>query len=116
MILALPYPPTANLYWRVFRGRPVKSAKARDYQRTVALLAKSQLGTTKPLEGDVSVVVSVYRPRKVGDLDNTLKVLLDALKGVVYVDDSQVAELVATRRDDKDNPRAVVTVSKLGDQ
>jgi crossover junction endodeoxyribonuclease RusA len=113
MILQLPYPPTANLYWRVFRGRPVKSAKAREYQRKVQLLTRAQLGPVKPLESEVSVIVSVYRPKKIGDLDNTLKVLLDSLRGVVYVDDSQIVELVATRRDDKDNPRAVVTVAAV---
>ncbi len=112
MILCLPYPPTSNLYWRVWRGHPVKSPAAREYQRKVALLAKLAMGPgVKPMEGPVRVDVSVYRPRKIGDLDNTLKVLLDALRGIVYVDDSQVVHIEARRADDKDNPRAVVTVT-----
>lgn len=111
MILALPYPPTANLYWRVIRGRPVKSKAARDYQTKVALLARAALGPgVRPLTGELKVSVNVYRPRRLGDLDNTLKVLLDALRGIAYEDDSQIVHIEARRADDAANPRAVVTV------
>ena len=112
MIFCLPYPPTANTYWRVWRGRAVKSAEAREYQRKVKLLAKATLGRdVGPLRGPVRVEVSVYRPQRRGDLDNTLKVILDALRGIAYGDDAQVIHLVARRNDDAENPRAVVTVA-----
>lgn len=112
MILALPYPPTANLYWRVVHGRPIKSKAAREYQTKVALLAKSSLGPfSRPLEGPVTVKLSVYRPRRLGDLDNTLKVILDALKGIAFIDDSQVVHIEAHRNDDAANPRAIITVA-----
>ncbi len=61
--------------------------------------------------GPVSVNVRVYRPARRGDLDNCLKVLLDALKGIAFVDDSQVVHIHARRYEDKANPRAEVTVS-----
>lgn len=111
MILALPYPPTANLYWRIFRGHAAKSPQARKYQRTVALLAKVSMGPSgRPLEGPISVKLSVYRPRRLGDLDNTLKVILDALRGIAFEDDSQVVRIEANREDDAKNPRAIITV------
>lgn len=111
MIFMLPYPPTANTYWRVWRGRAVKSAEAREYQRKVQLLAKATCGRDlRPLRGPVRVEVSVYRPQRRGDLDNTLKVILDALKGIAYGDDAQIVALSARRNDDAANPRAVVTV------
>lgn len=114
MIFALPYPPTANLYWRVWRGRAVKSAEARNYQKRVKLLAKASLGArVEPLRGPVRVEVSVYRPAKRGDLDNTLKVILDALRGIAYGDDAQVVEILARRNDDAANPRAIVTVAAV---
>jgi Holliday junction resolvase RusA-like endonuclease len=91
----------------------VKSPEAREYQRKVALLWRSQMGRIEPLKGDVSVMLSVYRPAKRGDLDNQIKVMLDALKGYAYVDDSQVVHLEATRFDDKANPRAVVTIDAV---
>jgi Endodeoxyribonuclease RusA len=33
------------------------------------------------------------------DLDNILKPILDSLKGIAYLDDSQVVEIVAAKRD-----------------
>lgn len=108
-MITLPYPPTANLYWRVFRGRAVKSDDARNYQRTVQL--KCLASRMKPLLGPVEVTLSVYRPAKRGDLDNSLKVLLDALKGHAYLDDKQVTRIVAEQHDDKAAPRVEVTVT-----
>lgn len=106
MKLTLPYPPTANLYWRKWRNRIVKSAEARDYQRHVSYM----LGPIGPFTLPVRVSVLVYRPRRRGDLDNTLKVLLDALKGIAYVDDSQVVRIEASRLEDASNPRVEVEV------
>lgn len=106
--LVLPYPPSANRYWRNFRGNVVTSAEARSYKLEVAYLAK-HVGIEK-LGGPVVVFVDIYRPRRVGDLDNRLKVLLDALQGVAYDNDSQVVEVHARRFDDKQNPRAELEV------
>ncbi len=104
----LPYPPTANLYWRTTRtGRTYVSADARNYKAAVAAILQGSTPTTE----SVSVRVHVYRPRKRGDLDNTLKVLFDALKGFVFVDDDQVTHIEAWRHDDKHNPRAEVVVA-----
>lgn len=108
MKLTLPYPPTANLYWRCWRGRIVKSPAARAYQERIKFLARSAYCLV--LAVPCRVRLEVYRPRRIGDLDNTLKVLLDALKGVAYTDDKHVAELHATRHDDKANPRVEVQI------
>lgn len=113
MKLVLPYPPTANKYWRVWRGRPVKSDEARNYQNAVRvrwLVTHPRGGTAAAPAGPVSVTVDAYRPRQIGDLDNTLKVLLDALRGIAYVDDAQVVELHARRHEDKANPRVEIEV------
>lgn len=107
-LFTLPYPPSANAYWRNVHGRVVVSAEARAYKRKVALLARG-----KPLEGPLSLVAHVYRPRKAGDLDNSLKVLCDALNGVAWVDDSQVVEIHAFRHDDKAAPRVEVEVRQV---
>lgn len=84
------------------------SAEARAYKHNVRLLALD--AGFIPYQGDVSVSVSIYRPRKRGDTDNTLKVLLDALSGMAYADDSQVTEIHAFRFDDKANPRVEVRI------
>ncbi len=107
--ITLPYPPSANAYWRNVRGRVVVSAEARAYKRKVGLTVQST-----PLDGPLAIEVHVYRPRKAGDLDNTLKVLCDALNGIAWRDDSQVVEIHAYRGDDKADPRVELRVWQLG--
>lgn len=104
----LPYPPSSNRYWRVFRGRPVVSSEARAYRQQAAALAVAA-GVT-PITGPVAVRLEVYRPARRGDLDNSLKVLLDSLRGVAYHDDSQIVQLTATRHEDPRNGRVVVSI------
>jgi Holliday junction resolvase RusA-like endonuclease len=62
-------------------------------------------------DGQVAVTLRVYRPRKSGDLDGRIKIVLDALQGVAYRDDSQVVALHAYRFDDKARPRVEVEVA-----
>lgn len=108
MRITLPFPPYANRYWRVFRGRAVKSKDARDYQARVRWLAFA--AKVKPLEGPLVVNIAAYRPRRVGDLDGMLKVALDAMNGIAWADDSQIVELHAARFDDAADPRLVLAV------
>lgn len=108
MKIITPYPPTANLYWRHARGRTFLSAAAKAFKTEVRKRLEAAFVT--PQEGPLALHVHVYRPRRVGDLDNTLKVLGDALNGAAWHDDKQVVEIHAYRHDDKDNPRAEVEV------
>ena len=55
-------------------------------------------------------MVKVYRPRRVGDLDNRIKCLQDAMEGFAYDDDKQISSIFATRHDDKENPRVEVII------
>lgn len=109
--LVLPYPPSTNRYWKVWRGRAVISAEAKAYKQGVRLRALTE-GLKKPLSGPVVLSLTIYRPRKAGDLSNRIKVLEDALNGIAFEDDSQVVEIHARREDDKDNPRVVVRVEE----
>lgn len=117
MRLELPYPPSVNSWWRFDRrGVAFTTTTARAYKNNAKLAALAQLGSWKrgahtPEHRDVEVTVHVYRPQQRGDLDNTLKVLLDALNGIAYVDDAQVVALHAFRHDDKARPRVVVEIA-----
>jgi Holliday junction resolvase RusA-like endonuclease len=95
IFLTLPYPPSVNhMYVRTRGGWLGLSPDAALYRATV----RSLLSGSQPImEGPVSLRVDVYRRRRHGDLDNTLKALLDALNGLVYRDDSQVVEILARR-------------------
>lgn len=105
--LTLPEPPAQNRYFRIFRGRAVKSQEARDYS-TLALAA-FRAQTTKeqraalPASQPVGVVLRWFRAARRGDLDGRAKVCLDALQGLLYENDSQVERLEMTRHE---SPRA----------
>lgn len=100
--IMMPYPVSANRYWRNFNGRMVLSCQATKYKRSV--------GATYAVEGgkyhhNISVEVAIRLHPKLTknglpsktriDLDNCLKVVLDALNNVAYRDDSQIVKIVA---------------------
>lgn len=99
--LMLEYPISSNRYWRNFNGRTVMSAEAREY-KAMAAFRWREAGF--PLHAGQVLVELLLHPRmtKQGgasksrmDLDNCLKVAIDALNGVAFVDDKQVRKLVA---------------------
>jgi crossover junction endodeoxyribonuclease RusA len=104
----LPVPPSANRYWRVWNNRIVVTEEARAYKDEIALLLRACI----PLEGEVSVNFTVFRPRMKGDLDNYNKILFDALQGLCYYNDSQIVEIHSYRKDDKVNPRVEILISR----
>ena len=107
----LPYPPSVNELYATVHGRRVLSKKGRDYHRQAGACANVQ--GIQPTLFPVALTVHLFRPRKAGDLDNYLKSLQDALKGVAWLDDSQVVEIHAFRHDDKDNPRVEIEILEV---
>lgn len=111
-VLSLPYPPSANRYWRNFRGRMVPSRDAVEYRESVQQIASGS--GIEPVSGCVMVYFTLHPPlpkdwkkrekkdpenwimsvRRV-DLDNALKVVFDALQGICYNDDRQIIHLQA---------------------
>ena len=110
--ITLPYPPSANRYYRNFRGRMVRSQEAEAYRIGVGW--QCNLAGIVPLHGDLRVSLDFYRPAKRGDLDNLLKVVFDSLNGYAYGDDQQIVEIHAMRHDDKADPRVEVVIGQVG--
>jgi len=109
---SLPVPPSANRYWRTWRGRTVISTEAKGYKAAAKLLAHQQ--GARPITGDVKLTITWFRARKSGDVDNRVKVLADCLQGIAYHDDKQIAELHIRRHDtDSRHPRIDVVVQPL---
>lgn len=99
--LLLPYPPSANRYWRNMRGRMVRSAEANAFRVIVG--RKCMADSVKPLEGQIQVAIGLHPVTKKNgeasatrlDLDNCIKVVLDALNGHAYTDDKQIVRITA---------------------
>lgn len=135
--LVLPYPISANRYWRTFMPKGFKapvttlSKEAKDYKAEVGWLAK-QAGIRSPIPGRVAVSYVLYpkRPQDWAkraekdplgwddsvlciDLDNAQKVLMDALKGVVIEDDKWIRRIVAERAEPDGEARLIVTIEPI---
>lgn len=134
--IALPYPLSANRYWRPVRiGAhitivPTKEAKA--YRQNAAWAVKA-MGLKTPITGRIAIDVKLYpnrpqdwkkRQRDHGaawddtvqciDLDNANKVLLDAIKGVAIEDDKWVRRITAERMEpDEHGARVVITIRQI---
>lgn len=99
MTITLPFPPSVNHYWRT-RVVPARkpfvstyvSRKGKQYKAQVAAVCHDLPRT----ESNVCVSITLHPPdRRQRDLDNSLKALLDAIKGDhgLIVDDSQIKHL-----------------------
>jgi crossover junction endodeoxyribonuclease RusA len=136
--LTLPYPISANRYWRTYMPKghrnpvTVVSGEARKYKAAVQKIALDS-GVDEPMNGRVEIVYTLY-PRQPKDyrkrmkkdpehwddtvqcidLDNAQKVMFDAMKGVVFVDDDRVFRIVGRRVEpDENGARVEVQVSAM---
>ena len=134
--LTLPYPVSANRYWRTYMPKGFKapvtalSSEAKDYKAAVRRAARVA-GIEQPVLGRVSVSVQLYphrpldfkkRMRDLGgswddgvqclDLDNALKVLIDSIKDVVIGDDKFVRRIVADRMEPDGEARVVLSIER----
>ena len=77
------------------RGRHIKTAAARKYLADLQLLLPAN---SKPLDGELSLTLSVGLSSKQSDLDNVIKPFQDALQAKYEFNDSQIYELSARKR------------------
>jgi crossover junction endodeoxyribonuclease RusA len=133
--LVLPYPPSANRYWRTTvvcgRAQTYPSADAKAYKAQVRAIAL-QAGVRKPFEGRIELHVQLYpqRPQdwakrarlkpltwdddvRCIDLGNAEKVLSDALNGVAWVDDKQHRRIVLERMEPDGEARVVARIAQM---
>lgn len=110
IVLCLPWPPSANRYYRVVNGRSVLSAIARQYRSDIF----DRFRMEQPLEGRLTVSLDAYPPdRRTRDLDNLLKQTLDALQHAgVFMDDGQIDQILIRRRERQSGGRMMVTITE----
>lgn len=117
---------------RVTRCGTYDPPKCRAYKQKVGLYAKTAMRGKEPLRGPIKMSVIVYRsipkswtkkkkvaamlddiyPTTKPDIDNILKGLMDALKGIVWRDDAQVISVEASK-EYAEHPRVWVHVCKV---
>jgi Holliday junction resolvase RusA-like endonuclease len=98
------------------KGRP-RFARGRIYspsgpeEKRLREHIRMQMVHKDAYEVDVALKVTFYREdkRRV-DLDNMVKLLTDAMNGLVYVDDVQIVDIHAKKLHDKRNPRTEVEI------
>lgn len=135
--LTLPYPISANRYWRTYLPRgcsaPVTtvSPEAKAYQDRVRRVAR-EAGVHRPFPGRVAVSYVLYPKRPLDwkkrqrmnpagwddsvqcmDLDNAQKVLFDAMEGIVYENDSLIRRIEGERAVPDGAARVLVTVESM---
>lgn len=139
--IVLPYPISANRYWRSFAvgGRAIVtlSPEAKSFREEVRWLvaqaSQQQVGLRKPMTGRIELTVQLYPKRPLDfakrarkdpdgwedsvqciDLGNCEKVLCDALNGIAWVDDKQIRRMILQRESpDQHGARCVVTFSEI---
>ncbi len=117
MKLTIPYALLARDNERIggmVRGRLLLSKKYRNKKEMAGLAARAQY-KGEPLAGPVRLEGVAYWPdRRRRDLLFFAKALHDALEGVCYVDDSQIAEVsYKVGGIDRDNPRVELAIETI---
>ena len=60
----------------------------------------------KPIKGDIKMKVDLYLgTKRKQDIDNFNKILYDSLTGILYIDDSQIIEVLTRKLYDPKSPR-----------
>jgi len=117
LTLVLPYPPSANRYYRRVGAKTLISAEGRAYRMAVlGAVARAGWRRKDRLEGRLAVCIeTMAQDRRKRDLDNICKATLDALtKANVWGDDGQIDDLRIVRgRICPEAPSLTVTIETL---
>lgn len=98
VIMDLPYPPSANTYWRHARGRHYISPNGLAFRAAVQTAAKLY-GLIAPA-GRLTLSVKLYPPdKRRRDIDNICKALLDSLTHANIIDDDSLIDKLIIERD-----------------
>lgn len=99
-----------------FSGRRAYQPKRNvEYRAKVQAAAREAMKGAKPLQGEVSAIVRLYRrykptARNFGDVDNLLKGVFDGMNQIVFADDAQIVRCLVEKFKDADNPRAEIEI------
>lgn len=119
LIIALPYPPSANRAWRNVSGRTLLSRDGRAYCKAVAEIVASERmgGLIRPADRLAFHMAVMPPDARRRDLDNVRKLLLDALtKAGFWPDDSQIDRDSAERGEIINGGAVIVRTTVMADR
>jgi Holliday junction resolvase RusA-like endonuclease len=118
LTIELPFPVTANAYWMIAGRKLIKTKRARVYIAEVVLywLNAKLLGARAFGEDEtLAMSVAIHYPVRKGpdcDVDNLLKVLIDAMETAgIYQNDNQIRFIQISREKAKDKTIGSVRVN-----
>jgi hypothetical protein len=94
-----------------FEGPPLSlqsksKPRKRAYKEIIENAARQALPESyAPIDIPLEIRITYYHDGETPDVDNIIKPIQDALKGVVYLDDKQIADTRCRRRDINGNYR-----------
>ena len=90
------------------------SRKGKEMKEMYQWGAKTQYRGSQPLTGALQVEVKLFfGDKRIRDIDNYSKILLDALTGIIWEDDRQIYKMTVEKFIGKEDPRIEITVKKL---
>ena len=93
--LNFPYPPSVNAYWLQSGKRRYISKRGVEFKKAVHEICKPL-----PSFGDRKLSIEIIlfpRDKRLLDIDNCCKAVLDSMNGIMYDDDQQVWKLTVQR-------------------
>lgn len=105
-------PPRGKERPRVTRYGTFTPKRTKQYEHAVKLVARMLLPHDWPMDRSYRLHVA-FTGRS--DVDNVLKAVADALQGVCYINDRQVAKSMVERLPPSKPPRTEITIEVLED-
>lgn len=133
--LTVPGEPVAKQRPRICRGHGYTPAKSVNYETLIRELFAVKYPGFEPLEGPLELIVKAHMgipkgagakkradmeagrllPEKRPDFDNLAKIVADALQGLAYRDDAQIADAIIRKRW-SETPRLEIMLTAEGRQ
>lgn len=95
-------PVSINKRYTIARGRNILSTEYRRAKEALQWEVKSQWEGDPLEDKDLELNIVVYYYKRKTDIDAYLKILLDAMEKIVYVNDSQISGLHVYYEKDKE--------------
>lgn len=103
-------PVPVNQKYFVRNGRNILSNKYRQAKGDLALETRSQWNS-EPLGRNVELnIIQYFGDKRKRDIDAYLKILLDSMEGIVYLNDNQINAMHVFKEYDKENPRIDIQI------